>query len=157
MKMCVMALAGFAVMAFIAFVLFSCAPRVVTVPEYHREYVNSTDTFLRVDSFVSNTSTIIREANEGDSLMLAEYGIRLKENERLLLFLHRVMEQAVSDRQENHTDTFIKTDSIRVPYPVEKKLTKWQQAKIDLGGWMVCIIIASVVALCFWIFRRKVI
>lgn len=26
-------------------------------------------------------------------------------------------------------------DSIRVLYPVEKPLTKWQQWKMDLGGW----------------------
>ena len=32
------------------------------------------------------------------------------------------------------TDTVIKTDSIQVPYPVEKQLTKWQQIKMDFGG-----------------------
>ena len=34
----------------------------------------------------------------------------------------------------NKTDTLIKTDSIQVPYPVEKQLAKWQQFKLDLGG-----------------------
>lgn len=28
-----------------------------------------------------------------------------------------------------------RTDSIPVPYPVEKELTKWQQAKQDFGGY----------------------
>lgn len=28
-----------------------------------------------------------------------------------------------------------KTDTISVPYPVEKQLTKWQQTKVDYGGW----------------------
>lgn len=32
------------------------------------------------------------------------------------------------------TDTFIKVDSIQVPYPVEKKLTRWEQTKMDAGG-----------------------
>ncbi len=32
------------------------------------------------------------------------------------------------------TDTFVKTDSIQVPYPVEKKLTRWEQTKMDAGG-----------------------
>lgn len=28
----------------------------------------------------------------------------------------------------------VKSDSIPVPYPVEKKLTQWQQTKMDFGG-----------------------
>lgn len=28
----------------------------------------------------------------------------------------------------------VKVDSVRVPYPVERKLTKWEQAKMDFGG-----------------------
>lgn len=28
----------------------------------------------------------------------------------------------------------VKTDSVPVPYPVEKKLTKWQQIKVNYGG-----------------------
>ena len=28
-----------------------------------------------------------------------------------------------------------KTDTISVPYPVEKQLTKWQQTKVNYGGW----------------------
>lgn len=26
-------------------------------------------------------------------------------------------------------------DTVSVPYPVEKQLTKWQQTKVDYGGW----------------------
>ena len=32
-------------------------------------------------------------------------------------------------------DTVMQRDSVRVPYPVEKSLTKWQRWKMDLGGW----------------------
>lgn len=35
----------------------------------------------------------------------------------------------------NKTDTVIKVDSIQVPYPVEKQLSRWQSLKIELGGW----------------------
>ena len=133
----------------------SCSPRVVTVPEYHTVYVNRTDTFFRVDSVVHNTNTIIREANESDSVMLAEYGIKLKDNERLLLLLRSEIHKATSEKQESHTDTVIKNDSVRVPYPIEKKLTRWEQAKIDMGGWMVGIIIAAVVSFIIYWLRRK--
>lgn len=39
-------------------------------------------------------------------------------------------------RVEIHDTCYIeRTDTIRVPYPVEKRLTRWQQAKMDLGGF----------------------
>lgn len=37
-------------------------------------------------------------------------------------------------------------DTIREPYPVEKTLTRWQQAKVDWGGWAfaICAVLAAV-------------
>ncbi|RGN50025.1 MULTISPECIES: hypothetical protein [unclassified Bacteroides] len=43
-------------------------------------------------------------------------------------------------------DTINITDTIKteVPYPVEKKLSKWQSFKMDVGGWAFGIIIAFI-------------
>ena len=125
--------------------LGSCSPKVVTVPEYHKEYINSTDTFLRVDSLVHNTNTIIREANKGDSAMLAEYGIKLKNNERVLLLLRSELERAMNHQLEVRSDTVIKTDSVSVPYPVEKQLTWWQQTKVDFAEIIFGILVVIIV------------
>ena len=49
-------------------------------------------------------------------------------------------------------------DSVQVPYPVEKPLTQWQQAKMHVGGVALCIVVIALVALIVWIavrFRRK--
>ncbi len=54
----------------------------------------------------------------------------------------------------NKTDTVIKTDSIQVPYPVEKKLSKWQAIKIELGGWAFGIIIAFALIIVGWLIYR---
>lgn len=35
------------------------------------------------------------------------------------------------------TDTLILNDTVRVPYPVEKSLSRWQRAKMDVGGWII--------------------
>lgn len=45
------------------------------------------------------------------------------------------------------TDTVYatKTDSVQVPYPVEKQLTKWQQFKVDIGGWAIGILLILVI------------
>lgn len=33
------------------------------------------------------------------------------------------------------------TDSIQVPYPVERQLTRWEQFRLDVGGWAIGIVI----------------
>lgn len=55
----------------------------------------------------------------------------------------------------NKTDTVIKTDSIQVPYPVEKKLSKWQAIKIELGGWAFGVIIAFALIIVGWLIYKK--
>lgn len=35
-------------------------------------------------------------------------------------------------------------DSIQVPYPVERKLTRWEQFKINIGGYAVFAIIVTI-------------
>ena len=47
----------------------------------------------------------------------------------------------------NRIDTVIKTDSIQIPYPVEKALTRWQKAKIELGGWAFGVLIMLAIML----------
>ena len=37
-----------------------------------------------------------------------------------------------------------KTDTISVPYPIEKQLTKWQQTKVNYGGWALGIVFAFI-------------
>lgn len=45
----------------------------------------------------------------------------------------------------NRTDTLMKTDSIQIPYPVEKQLSKWQRFKLDFGGTAILIVIMIVI------------
>lgn len=46
----------------------------------------------------------------------------------------------------------------KVPYPVEKELTRWQQMKLELGGWALSIIITATLVIIGWIvykFKQK--
>ena len=54
----------------------------------------------------------------------------------------------------NKTDTVMLTDSVQIPYPVEKQLTRWQQMKIELGGWAVGVIIILSIVLMLKLFRN---
>ena len=47
----------------------------------------------------------------------------------------------------NRTDTVIRTDSVQVPYPVEKKLSQWQSFKMELGGWAFGIVIVFILVI----------
>ena len=56
----------------------------------------------------------------------------------------------------NRTDTILKTDSIQVPYPVEKRLTRWQTLKMELGGWALgAIIVFALVIVGRMIYRLR--
>lgn len=43
-------------------------------------------------------------------------------------------------------DTIIRADSIQIPFPIEKKLTRWQSLKMELGGWAFGIIAIFIMA-----------
>lgn len=54
----------------------------------------------------------------------------------------------------NKADTVMLTDSVQIPYPVEKQLTRWQQMKIELGGWAVGVIVILSIVLMLKLFRN---
>lgn len=47
------------------------------------------------------------------------------------------------------------TKEVKVPYPVEKDLTRWQQMKLELGGWAFGIIIAFSLIIVGWLVYRS--
>lgn len=57
-------------------------------------------------------------------------------------------------KYKNLTDTVYITqvDSVNVPYPVEKELTKWQSVKMELGGWTFVVIVVFIIG---WLIYAK--
>lgn len=122
----------------IVLLLCGCSPKVVTVPEVHTEYIVRSDTFIKRDSIVRNDSVIIRM--HGDTVTVERW--------------HTKMVDRWRDRVVR--DTVIRCDSVSVPYPVEKKLTKWQQIKIRFTDYaIVAIIILVLVYYLLWLRRRS--
>lgn len=81
-------------------------------------YINK----LLRDSIYRHDSIYIRE--RGDTVLVEKFRY---------LFI---------DKLRHDTLYISHTDSIRVPYPVEKELTSWQQMKLELGGWAFGVVIA---------------
>ena len=138
-----------------AIILLSSCKSVQYVPveTTHVEHYHHTDTVKERDSVIVEKTTTIKEA---DNEILAKYGLQLKNNEKAILILSNEFQKLVSEKQESKIDTIIKVDSIQVPYPIEKKLSKWEQVKMDLGGIAFggCLL-AVALMICFFIRKYK--
>ncbi len=138
MRAAVYSLVGMVVLLLLAMLASCKTTRYVSVPEYHKEYINRTDTFLRSDTLFRLDSVVIRQ--QGDTTVIE----KVRWQNRFV------------NVYKMKTDTIMKSDSIRVPYPVEKKLSKWQQLRLDFGGWAMLVLGLLVVAIGMaWAVRRR--
>ena len=61
----------------------------------------------------------------------------------------------VGERFERTDTLYIsRVDSVRIPYPVEKRLTKWQQVKINYGGKAIGLLAVAVSVVIYYGLRR---
>ena len=84
-------------------------------------YINK----LQRDSIYMLDSVYVKE--KGDTVLIEKYK-----------YLYR-------DKLVRDTLYMAKTDSIQVPYPVEKELSQWQKLCIKLGGWAFAVIIIGII------------
>ena len=129
--------------------LISCRTQYVPVETVRTEYINRTDTVQKIDTVTNEKETVIREVNKGDSALLAQYGIQMRDNERMLLFLQKELDRERSREREVQHDTTIVNDTIRVPYPVEKQVSGLEK----YGDRLLLLLMA--VVLIGLIFRRR--
>lgn len=139
--------------------LASCTTtKYVPVETVRTEIVNKTDTFIQKDTVQNEKETILREARPEDSVMIAKLGIQLKDNERLLILMQRELEKEKSKTYESKTDSFIRVDSVQVPYPVERQLNKWESFCLEYGkvttGMSIALVLLGILWL-IWLIKRK--
>lgn len=41
------------------------------------------------------------------------------------------------DKVKYDTVSILRSDTVRVPYPVERRLTTWEQVRLNVGGWAI--------------------
>lgn len=121
--------------------LVGCKTVYVPVKEVHTEYVTKTDTFKQKDSIFCHDSVYIHSV--GDTVWFEKWHTKYRDKIKEVVRI----------------DSFIKNDSIPVPYPVEKKLTPWQQAKQDFGGYALIIVsfifVLVVIKVIRWLRRQS--
>ena len=130
------------VIASILFVLMlqGCKTKYVSVPEYHNVYVTKHDTLTKHDSVYQKE--FVDRYVKGDTVFLTKTKVDYR-YKNLYKTLYR---------------DSIKTDSVRVPYPVEKKLSRWQGLKMEVGGWAIGVLSVMVFGaigyIIMWLVRK---
>lgn len=119
-------LVPFLCVAFVLTLLCSCSRvNYVPVETVHTDSVYITK--YNSDSTYLKDSIYLYIGQKDDTVYRTEYRYKIHYRDRIsvdTIFCERI-------------------DSVQVPYPVEKKLTRWQQWKQEIGGWSTFIIIIT--------------
>ena len=111
----------------------------------------------------SSTIRALLECDENGRVVLNWLDIANSKNAQALLTIDSLGNLLAKMRTQPDTvylpsKTVTITKKEKVPYPVEKELTDWQQMKLELGGWAIGIIISIFLIIIGWIvykFRKK--
>ncbi len=153
-KACFVSLVGIVVFVLLSLLFGGCSPEVLPLERVETVYKNRTDTVKTNDTIRIISNTVIREARPEDSLLLAQYGVRLLANERMLLFLQKQLEQERSLSREVGRDTVIVRDTIPRLVEVGKRLSWWDEQKIAFGEVAMIIIVGLVALLLVKLYLR---
>lgn len=132
------------ILAILLLLMAGCTTtKLVTVPEYHTEYVVRSDTIAKVDSVLLHDSVYVYHSGDTVIVNKVRYRDRLK------------------NVYKTRTDTIIKADSIPYKVEVEKPLTAKEQRYIKVGkavlygaGWLAFAVLLAVIgAVIYW--RKK--
>lgn len=113
----------------------------------------------------SDSATIraLLECDENGRVVLNWLDIANSKNAQAMLTIDSLGNLLAKMRTQSDTvylasKEVISKKEVKVPYPVEKELTEWQQVKLELGGWAIGIIIAVfliIIGLIVYKFKKK--
>lgn len=108
----------------------------------------------RIDSLMRSRNERLVLNDRGDTLrhdtelIVYRSSHREKELERLV----EAQNDSISELRQRLEST--KADSIPAPYPVERKLTKWEQVKMAYGGEAIIALAVVVIAAVVWLIKK---
>ena len=118
-----------------AFLLSGCKTKYVPMEKISYRDVVRHDTLNRHDSIYVHDS--IFASRKGDTLFVDRW--------------HK--ETVLKEIYRNKIDSFIKRDSIPVPYPVEKELSKWERFQLRYAVWSMGALCMVLLYLCFKLYK----
>lgn len=109
----------------------------------------------------TSTDSVIDRSKE--TVVLKENGDTARHDKERIVYVSSRREKEL-EHQLSQRDSIIdalrlqlasvKSDSIPVPYPVEKKLTRWEQTKMDVGGIAIGFMATVTLIAVVWLVRR---
>lgn len=131
--------------------------RYVPVERMRTEYK---DRVVAVHDTVRDSVLVLNDVYRHDSVsVLSRDDTVYVESWHTLLQSIQLRNRAERSKAAHDTLYVTRTDSVRVPVPVERKLTKWERVKMDFGTVAMVIaalaIIAGLGVLAWWL-RRKI-
>ena len=119
---------------FLATILYSCKSiQYVPVETMKRDTTYLSQT--KIDSIYHRDSIYVER--KGDTVYLSKYK-----------YLYKYIEKHDTLWRE-------KVDTVRVAYPVEAQLTKWQKIKINIGEYLITAIALVIIGLCAKYFIKR--
>lgn len=109
---------------------------------------------VSTDSVVDRSKETVVLKENGDTARHDKERIVYVSSRREKELEHRVREQDSIINILRLQFASVKSDSIPVPYPVEKKLTWWQQTKMDFGGVAIVAFVMIVCISVVWLIRK---
>lgn len=55
-----------------------------------------------------------------------------------------VWKYAYRDKVKYDTVAILRSDTVRVPFQVDRELSKWEQIRLDVGGWAIGVVIITI-------------
>lgn len=119
------------------FLLAGCrTTRYVPMERVVEKEVMKHDTLVRNDSVWVHDSVFMRMM--GDTMYVDRW-----HKEKVYQKIYR-----------NRVDSFIKRDSIPVPYPIDKELSSWQKAQLRMANWLLGVVVLVVIYFLWKLYRR---
>lgn len=142
----------------------------VPVESVRMEYRDKDNTEL-LDVIKALTERVRQKERQVDSLMqshserlvLNDKGDTLRHDRETIVYRSSHRERELEKLLESKNDSIrylrqkvesVKADTIPVPYPVEKKLTRWEQTKMDFGGFALGGVAVALCVAVIWLIRK---
>lgn len=85
------------------------------------------DRYLR-DSIYQRDSVFINRWTAGDTIY---------QDKIVYKYIYR-------DKVKYDTAAILRSDTVRVPFPVDREISKWEQIRLDVGGWAIGVVIITI-------------
>lgn len=122
------------IFALLLFLLGCTSTKYVPIETVHTDsiYIST----IKVDSIFEKDSIFVD--NRGDTVMIYK---------NIYKYKYKMLRDTL---------TIERVDTVRVPYPIEARLTKWQTIKQDIGGIAIGSLVALVLFIIIWLIKFRV-